>query len=255
MATDQQIHEAFATRPLPHEYVDSFVAFVDVLGFTARVRALTADAEFEKLGLLVLALKLEAHSVSRREGALAGLAATFVSDSLIVSVPYSSEAAAFKFVVFLHDIQHNAAVLMGALMRGYVSRGRMFHRDGMLFGDGYLDAYEGEVRIKGPPRIVIASDVLHDARSQIAMAQQRMPSGAASIFDYLRQDSDGVYFIDYLKPVGTFGLRAPEERRSEIEAVLRLAEEGRDRFRGEPSIVRKYEWLCGYSSRAAKEIV
>lgn len=241
-----------ADRPKFSDYEDSFVAFVDLLGFTEVVRAIKSGRDFDRLGLLLFALKKEAEAYSAADGHLTEVTATAVSDSIVFTVPFSAPAAAMKFIAMLHYLQYNLIATFQAPLRGFVSRGSVYHQDGILFGTGYLDAYNGEVSIKGPPRIVVDHQIIAAARNVID-AQQSL-DGKVSIFTYLVEDEDGNFFIDYLKPVGAVGNNPDIDIRAEHEAIREFAAQRVQHFEHNEKIRSKYEWLLAYCDRRRTEV-
>lgn len=68
----------------------------------------------------------------------------------------------------------------GILCRGGIARGRMYHADGILFGEGLVRAYDLEREVAKNPRIVIADDV---APSILFLIDDQIP--------LIKRDNDG----------------------------------------------------------------
>lgn len=229
-------------RPKFDGYVDSYVAFVDILGFTNLVREIQGEEDFEDVSWLMYQMKSLAEAYSKAEDIFELLNVTSVSDCMIFSIPYTAPGASTLLITMLHHIQYNfVGSPQKVLLRGYVARGQVYHRDGMLFGTGYLDAYHGECLRKGPPRIVIDSKIVESARATIAAEEST--EGKVSRFRYLRQDEDGATYIDYLNPIGAVANIPKAKLVTERDSIREFARNGIEQFRDNPGIRPKYEWL------------
>jgi hypothetical protein len=189
-------------------------------------------------------LKREAESFTQaNERFVADVQMTAVSDSVIVSMPYDSKAAAYLVVALLHQLQYALIADEGhTLVRGYLAQGPVYHRDGILFGTGYLAAYDGESKSHGPPRVVLDAAIAAEAVRQTNSSQG---DGRISVMEFLRQDVDGTYFIDYLKPVGRVATYPLLERRQEIQDIAAFAH-AEIASQTDPRIQEKYRWLYAY---------
>ena len=233
-------------RPSFSDYRDSFVAFLDLLGFSEAVESIATQEDFDRISWLLFAIKKEAESYSGAEGILADLSATAVSDSIIVSVPFNGPAAAMKFVAMLHYLQYNLLVGFQAPLRGFVTRGPLYHHDGILFGAGFMAAYRGESTAKFP-RVVVDPQIIEHARSVIEAVESL--EAKVSIFDYLDEDSDGCFFIDYLKPVGAVANNPEIDSAAEHRRIRNFTALCLRQFADNRRILPKYEWLQAYCDR------
>ncbi|HKO63492.1 MAG TPA: hypothetical protein VJV03_20170, partial [Pyrinomonadaceae bacterium] len=64
----------------------------------------------------------------------------------------------------------------GILCRGGIARGRMYHADGILFGEALVRAYDLERHVAKMPRIVIDDDV---APAVFFLIDDQVPAGQA----------------------------------------------------------------------------
>ena len=137
---------------------DKFIAFLDIIGFSALVeqaersggdltrpielmRALEASTDVQRLSRNGSAICPQSRRIARD----LDFQATQVSDCLVASVEISPAGvinlASHCFGIVL------ALMRMGALCRGVIKRGNIFHRDGRFLGTGYMQAYGAEGQV------------------------------------------------------------------------------------------------------------
>jgi hypothetical protein len=142
-------------------YEDKFIAFVDILGFSDLVRQSEEKTEgsLSVEELLVLTEKLgtsEGEARFAKSGPVVcpcspyiskdlGFQITQVSDCVVVSTEVSPAA-------IINLVQHcfgvSISLLMaGYLCRGFITRGKIFHKNGQFIGSGYMKAVDGEKRV------------------------------------------------------------------------------------------------------------
>ncbi|HMK49111.1 MAG TPA: hypothetical protein VK435_03585, partial [Thermodesulfovibrionales bacterium] len=76
----------------------------------------------------------------------------------------------------------------GILCRGGLAYGKHFSKEGFLFSNALIDAYNLERQVAKYPRIVVSRDLMDDI-----YPEKVLPPDLALIKEY-----DGEYFIDYL---------------------------------------------------------
>lgn len=236
------------TENIPNysDFKDCLVAFIDVLGFNQRVKSIKDQNDFIELGTLLYSIKLTAEAISTADGILDDLTITSISDSIIVSSPFTHPACTIRMLHILHHIQYELlATSFRTLVRGYICRGTVYHKDGIVFGSGYSDAYKGEGVIGCAPRIVLDPEVVKDGKRVIEnyTGSQKV----LTAFDYLREDNnDGFYFIDYLKPVGNQSELPKEQLLNERANIDSFIKQSLQKYQGDYSIYPKYRWLQNY---------
>jgi hypothetical protein len=236
--------------PTFHEYRHSFVAFLDLLGFSVEVREVVDEAAFRRVSEVVYTLKKEADAMSRAGGVLGELNASAVSDSVIFTLPLTAPKAAYAFIATIHQLQYNLiAPPFFRPIRGFIAEGLVYHKDGILFGPGYMDAYLGEKHLKGPPRVVVAPAIIE--RAQAVIAAQGEGPGGTTIFEYLAQDPvDALYFIDYLNPTGAIAMTPEIDIQGEHAQIGQFIRASIARFSDDESVASKYRWLEAYWARS-----
>lgn len=231
--------------PQYFEYRDSLVIFADLLGFSRQVEQITDTESFQRVADVLTLLHSQTQLWEELDGILDEFRAMTISDSVVITMPWQSEVAATALIAAIHGFQYGLLLNMKQLLRGYMSRGRVYVGQGLLFGDGFTRAYRGEQSLKGPPRIVLDPDLVQCALSRGAASP---PLGESSAFDYLRMDDDGHWFIDYLKPVGLHAQYSPEQVRANREAIRRAIREGIEAWESEENTLEKYRWLGKYEA-------
>ena len=150
---------------------ERFVAFIDLLGFRDVLnRMFTNEPQLFKTVLQVLKLAKSFADVPDPENMRA---ITAFSDSVVVTSggPFGT-AGLFATV----GVLAGELLKRGILCRGGIARGRMYHADGILFGEALVRAYDLERHVAKMPRIVIDDDV---APAVFFLIDDQVPAGQA----------------------------------------------------------------------------
>lgn len=231
------------------DYVDSLVAFVDILGFDSKVRAINSSDDFLTVAALLAALKATADSFDEKNSSLKGFAVTSISDSVIVTIPYSSPICTVGMLLLIQKIQYDLiATNFKTLMRGYICRGPVYHKNQIVFGKGYSDAYRKEQTIGHAPRVVVDPQIISIGKKVVESYKGDVDK-VDHIFNHLFRDaSDGYYFVDYLRPISPLLGSFNTEQAAERKLIKTFVNDSLIRYKTDQEIVRKYEWLSNYIS-------
>lgn len=234
------------------DYRDSLVVFADVLGMQREILSIDDDQSLNTVARVLQLLQELARFWSRMDGSMGELQATAVSDSLIISIPWDSKVGATALSLAMHYFQYDLLLRGGCLLRGYMAQGKLYHRDELVFGEGHIRAWRGERELKnGPPRIVIDPELVTYARER---GTDKPPEGNVSTFEYLRQDAcDGLWFIDYLKPVGVPGTNSPQELQTARREIREWITKQQDFYQTDHHVASKYHWLEQYEAVTRSE--
>jgi len=234
--------------PKYEEYTDCMVAFIDILGFDSRIRNIKSREDFFEVGKLLFALKETERSFNENKDLFKNLTITAISDSIIITMPYHDSICAMAIITVIQKFQYDLiATSFATLLRGYLTRGHVYHKDRIIFGNGYSEAYRKEREIGHAPRIVIDPKIIEDGRKKVLNYKGK--EKVDHIFNYLIQDTcDGYYFIDYLKPVGLQIGISREKLIAERNVIKVFIENGLKFYRDDEKITRKYKWLNNYFS-------
>lgn len=116
------------------------------------------------------------------------------SDNIVIARKVNNEAflgKAFKAVQLMAAIVQGNFLFRGILCRGAVSYGSFFKDSIMLWGDALVRSYSLESSVAIFPRIIIDPELI--GRLKI------FPVGPEHSPYWLRQDFDGIVFVDYLQ--------------------------------------------------------
>ena len=224
------------------------VAFIDILGFDSRVRNINSREDFFEVGKLLFAIKEMERSYNEKQNLLKNLTITAISDSIIVTMPYHDPNCAMAIILVIQKFQHTLiASSFETLLRGYLTRGHVYHKDNIIFGRGYSEAYRKEKEIGHAPRIVIDPIIIEDGRTKVL--NYKGEEKVDHIFNYLIKDTcDGYHFIDYLKPVGRQIGISREQLIAERNVIKIFIENRLKLYSDDEKIIRKYKWLKNYFS-------
>ncbi len=186
------------------ELKDSVLVFVDILGFKG---LLESEEHSQNLFSVIKNIKKQNTSTSdiqytqRSDGIssttiMKGMPAiTSFSDCIVSSIPIEDIKEPFDIGNAVNDllqfIQWLADSLMfgGYILRGGMTRGDLYHEDGVIFGKPLIEAYELESIKAKTPRILISDE----------LAKQYNESKSSNCNFLSKDDIDDEYYLDYLK--------------------------------------------------------
>ena len=141
-------------------FTDKFVAFVDILGFKSKVESAEQGRGLSLRQLLGFAAALEAREHSDSipiYGSMICPESRYIARDLDYRVTQVSDCAVVSTEAspagILNLIKHTYSASLqllreGVMVRGYVTRGKIFHEDNQFFGTGYHRALKGEKNVK-----------------------------------------------------------------------------------------------------------
>lgn len=183
------------------ELKEYIVAFIDLLGFSAMVQH---DCERPKKEHRYIKVLYTIHLKTKElKKTIIGLEITQFSDSVVLAIPYSQEN--YKKVVDVISNYQYDLLNDGILCRGGASYGKHFSTEDFLFSNGMIDAY----------KLVY-------------------PASELSKNEHLILESDGLYFINYMK-----NGNADDSWKAICKAIP-------DELSENPSIRSKHIWLIDY---------
>jgi hypothetical protein len=220
---------------------DSFVFLIDLLGTSA---SSAADAK-EYLRITHTALRRTALWASEGDGDRA--IARWFSDNLVLAEPCEDKSGRSHELGFGFALMSAAWVQLevartGLFSRGGLSLGPFFASDQFVYGPALVEAHRLESKEAIFPRIVLSREA-----AQYALAQLRAFLGGEDEVHrtHLAVDRDGLPFVNYLYAAWDIeggSLEYIVNHKGQV--VSRL-----ERYRGEPHIHLKYQWLADYHDR------
>jgi hypothetical protein len=171
---------------------------VDLLGFSAALTNASAERRSKLRGLLMYISGLSGDfSVTPRE-VRAGThpefrgAVTGFSDTVVFSWPLDAlRTNAIPTRSALAELQRKVCLIAGSardagvLVRGGITVGNLYHRNGVVIGEALIEAHELESRVANYPRILVSPRVLEHADFQLGATE-------------LMKDRDGLWCFDYI---------------------------------------------------------
>lgn len=175
-----------------------------------------------------------------------GSTISFFSDSIVISVPVDTEderdakcRAILDCAETIKALQRSL-LMLGLRSRGGISIGGLVHSGELIVGDGLVRAYDIERRQSITPRTVIDQALVDHL---LVTAEEHFPVYQNRISHAIRQDEDGMFFVDYLTFCPTNGYCGLDFEFPDI--IRRLESDIRD-FPDQPWI-HKIEWLLKYT--------
>jgi hypothetical protein len=228
------------------EYRERYCAFVDILGFRDLIARLRSGAVSVANVRNVLS---SMHSPPKGRKEAFGdndFRVQSISDSVVVSAAMAPEGLS-QILFSLENLAHGL-LLDGYFVRGAIVRGRLFHDDKMVFGEGLVEAYRLESEIVRYPRIMITRQVVEDA-----VLHHTWSSGFKR---YFKQADDGPTYLHVLRSMerelGEAFRKDPEADASESEELdywVQIRDNIEERFReavDNPEHFEKVQWFVRY---------
>jgi len=232
--------------------VRSVVVYMDVLGYTDMMKRAEQEGQQDAF----LAQVHEALSKgqnwlryddlgTRLVGERDSHAMKAFTDNIVIGWPLGGlsrredgkselEDAFFRLAAFQLEVAN-----AGFFVRGAISLGDAYIDDIVVFGSGFMEAYEAESRLARDPRIILTPSATEAVQKHLAYYGK--PESAPQYRD-LYKDIDGQWFLSYLETI-LFDVapRYDELHRHKHSVESRLRE-----FRSEPRIWSKYAWVANY---------
>jgi hypothetical protein len=242
-------------------YERRLVAFIDILGFKDIVRQSERDSK--KVQVLYSALTylkdweaskkwdlkyVEIEEDAQKKGVenfdIRGKTnSTSFSDSIVVSVRVDNNVNEMASTLIV-NLAYIGAILMeeGILFRGALTIGNIVHRDnGMVFGQGLIDAYLLESKSAKYPRVILSKKLLAELNYPIEQKQFRFP-----YHQYISRFEDGCvgfHQMIYYQVVDSWVEMTKERMYTSLGNIRKTIIAGLDSSMESPEIFEKYRWL------------
>jgi hypothetical protein len=238
---ERYVDRVFLTRRRrTPKLVHCAVLFVDLLG----VRAMNRGTEREvRSNLIALEHAVSGMYRDYLEADSPWPGALF-SDTLVLAAPVGEsegdeeEFALGGLILQACWLQLNL-IEQGLFMRGALSLGDFYMRDGVLFGPALVDAAELEHDVAVHPRIVLSSEAESSQRDDLRSYSDPALSPQNSV---LLRDGDGWTFINYLAVL----LDETDDPRVGLELHRDRVTERLVQNRGSKRVWEKYRWVAEY---------
>lgn len=163
------------------------------------------------------------------------------SDSLVISADDDERGKEVLQNVLL--VLTSNLIGFGFLVRGGVTRGELFHSDGLVFGPALIDAYKLESAVASNPRVILSKELSAEWNSKGPTGDQPwIPS------------PDGYLFFNFLSPfMGNPFFSDPKLWQSRLQPVRDLILRKAQDSTCPEAVFAKYIWLAGYFDKVCDE--
>lgn len=220
------------------------VTFLDVLGFTDKMRAVASDAAASQ-DLLESYTTALTQALARITDDDPFMRHRGFTDNFLLAVELMAahpESTLGHVTTKVAEFQLSMA-LEGWFVRGGISIGQFFMDDMLVFGDALLDAHDLESRVARDPRVVLSKHCVTLIKHFLSYYAD--PYHDAPQNGYVLVDTDGHAFINYLYvPRGYDG--DVKDTAAVVEQHKARAEEALTASLHEPRIWAKYQWVAAY---------
>jgi hypothetical protein len=243
------------------QYEERLIAFIDILGFKDIVRRSersprTLKLIYDSLSFLKMrenGSKWDIQLIEIEEDAQKKNLAEFdisdrtfcssFSDSIAVSVSYNEDNINESFSTLVANLSLVGARLMtsGVLFRGGITSGNIHAENGIIFGQGLIDAYELESNTARFPRILISEKLLKKLNYPLLSKHDRYP-----YHQYLKRFGDGCvgfHQMIYFEVLQNWVKMSETRLISSLEKIKSTIIKGLDSTFEIPTVYEKYVWL------------
>ncbi|MFM2018777.1 MAG: hypothetical protein RL007_2433 [Bacteroidota bacterium] len=243
-------------------YENRIVAFVDILGFKEIIKK--SERNLKKLQLLYQTLEflkkrensykwnlqlIEIEEDAQKKGVsnfdIQSLTTcTCFSDSIVVSVKCTDNNINEITSTLIANLSYIGAQLMteGILLRGGITVGKLIHLDnGIIMGQGLIDAYQLESNSAKYPRILISEKLIKSLNYPIDTKKNRYP-----YHQYLQRFEDGCvgfHQMIYFQVLQSSNMLDKQMLKRELKKIRKTIINGLDDNFEHSETHLKYLWL------------
>jgi hypothetical protein len=222
----------------------SYCAFLDVLGFSARIRASYKNKTADELLRQFHAIFDKRINCLKSDVNESLLYFKSFSDNVLLAHPSFSQdmESEFGFILWSISEYQFEMALQGFFIRGGLSVGNLFVDDNSVYGEALIDAYELESNVAVNPIVVLCDNTMKLVDHHIGYYHGEL----APQIRHVLVNSDGRYFINYLSECiletddgEELNANSLRKHKEQIEHALSLYGE-------QPAVFAKFSWLSAY---------
>lgn len=243
------------------EYENRVIAFIDILGFkeiikqseqdTSKIELVHSILEYlkalettDKWTLQLLEIEEDAQKRGVENFDLRNrINTTAFSDSIVVSVKVDGNVNEMTSTLIV-NLSYVGAMLLekGILIRGGITLGNIIHREnGIVFGQGLIDAYILETKNAKYPRLVLSNKLIKSLNYPIETKKNRYP-----YHQYIERFDDGC--VGFHQMIHYQVLQSLTEMTSSrlqhsLDKVRKVIIRGLDSSFEHPDVFEKFNWL------------
>lgn len=233
-------------------YEEHVIAFIDILGFKEHVGKTTTDANHAKVLHDCLTylnkVKIENYDGDYPLNDITRKEVSVFSDSIVISYPLSNPSSVFYLLLNIIHIQLDL-ISKGILLRGGVTVGQLYHKNGVVYGPAMNEAYAIESKNAIYPRVVVDSKVIIEG---VKNAQHSPDEEFDYISSLMMFDEDKQLVIDYMCQYQEVN---DEETYKELLEKIREVIITEIDIQTNPSVLQKYIWLKKYFNETINDFV
>lgn len=244
------------------KYEERMITFVDILGFKTIIKE--SERNDQKLKTIYGALDflktrekpaewnlkfIEIEEDAQKKGVenfdiVKKTNCSCFSDCIIVSVIVDNEKINEIASTLIRNLLYIGAKLLseGILIRGGLTIGKLIHNNnGVIMGQGLIDAYELESRVAKFPRIVLSNTLINKLNKTIDSKRNRYP-----YHQDLKRFEDGCvgfHQMEYFNVIQSWIEMNDTIMKSELIKIKQKIIEGLDSSFENPEIFDKFNWL------------
>jgi hypothetical protein len=228
------------------KYTKSIVSYFDILGFRKIVAELSPEQVVNKLQALA-----RFSSPGNEIAETFGNTFTNFSDLVLRTVPVDpnpqlqgEEGLLYCELLDLVFVQAEL-IADGVLLRGSITFGDIYVDDKTVFGPALIRAYELEDQVAIAPRVIVDPEVFGSLEKYPVLRAHAVEDEMQYLCRLLKKDTDGVWFIDYLRAMATQVENQADYLRF-VKAHRQLILDRLREFNQLSSVLTKYGWLVTY---------
>jgi len=222
----------------------SYCTFLDVLGFSERIRASYKDGSANKL--LESFHKILARSIAELKKSTDESMLYFKSftDNVVLAHPRFSDdmESEFGFILWAINEYQFQMALKGFFIRGGLAVDQLFMDENSVYGAALLEAYRLESKVAVNPVVVLCDNTMKLVDKHLTYYSGEV---APQLRDVLK-GPDGRYFLNYLTECIIEGDdreylddKSLRRHKKQIEAALKV-------YAAVPTVFSKFAWLAAY---------
>jgi len=230
----------------------SWIVFLDILGFSSSVLKATANGT---AGELLFRLSRALEEAKRdlipdpndylRYGIRdAPYVVKVFTDNIVLGFPIRDDGESeFGRMISIVGLYQFSLLKHGFFIRGGITAGQLYMDEDMVFGKGLLDAYEAESKLARDPRVVLAPaamDLVHHHLAYYSNVAETPHNTSLLV------DSDSQLFLNYLFFPVDGAEEIPNQFLDDLKLHGELIRDCLKEFASDPGIWPKYAWAGAY---------
>ena len=210
-------------------YEKSVVFFLDILGFTEKIKGnkLSVDEILKIIDKSKFFIDYQTWIKEKsKSNIIVDKDKPFynylqVSDSIILSFPVTTPFGLLYATFNILQLQIYLITKHKILLRGACTVGNLYHEGTTIFGEAMIDAVELEKEKAIFPRIIITKEAIFECSKYTIFTDSTLEDEIEENSSYLLKDNDNFYFIDYIGFLAYKEMLQEKEQNIEISEIKR----------------------------------